>query len=98
MIQGNSLFCNREYFVFEISKLVCPLGYISSDEFVCICFDWFLVRDISLPAAQLFVIAIENILRRGVGNLTTVCLGSRNIYFFYFDFLCLIWHVIERYG
>ena len=29
-----------------------------------------LVRGISLPAAQLFVIAIENILRGGVGNLT----------------------------
>ena len=31
----------------------------------------FLVRGISLPAANLFVIAIENILRVGVGNLTT---------------------------
>ena len=29
-----------------------------------------LVRGISLPAAQLFVIAIENILLGGVGNLT----------------------------
>ena len=29
-----------------------------------------LVRGISLPAAQLFVIVIENILRGGVGNLT----------------------------
>ena len=68
MIQGNSLFCNREYFVFEISKLVCPLGYISSDEFVCICFDWFFVRDISLPAAQLFVIVIESVLQGGGSN------------------------------
>ena len=30
-----------------------------------------LVRGIFLPAAQLFVIAIENILRGGVGNLTS---------------------------
>ena len=30
----------------------------------------FLVRGISFPAAQLFVIAIENILRGGVVNLT----------------------------
>ena len=32
--------------------------------------DCLLVRGISLPAVQLFVIAIENILRGGVGNLT----------------------------
>ena len=36
-----------------------------------ICFDWFLVRGISLPVTQLFVIAIENILRWGVINLTS---------------------------
>ena len=35
-------------------------------------FDWLLVRGISLPAAQLFVIAIENILRGSVGNLTGI--------------------------
>ena len=35
-------------------------------------FDWLLVRGISLPGAQLFVIAIENILRGGVGNLTSL--------------------------
>jgi len=35
------------------------------------CFDWLLLRGISLTAAQLFVIAIESILRRGVGNLTS---------------------------
>ena len=33
-------------------------------------FDSFLVCGISLPVAQLFVNAIENIHRRGVGNLT----------------------------
>ena len=38
--------------------------------YICICFDWFLVRRISLPAAQLFVTAIESILREGVGSLT----------------------------
>ena len=37
---------------------------------MCMYFDWFLVRGISLPAAQLFVIVIESILWRGVGNLT----------------------------
>ena len=31
----------------------------------------FLVRGISLPSVQLFVIAIENILQGGVGNLTS---------------------------
>ena len=42
-------------------------------------FDWFLVRDISLPAAQLFVIAIEIILGRGVGNLTRNGLQSSTV-------------------
>ena len=32
-------------------------------------FDWLLVHGTSLPAAQPLVIAIESILRRGVGNL-----------------------------
>ena len=39
-------------------------------------FDWLLVRGISLFAAQLFVIAIENILRGGVGNLTSYHSGK----------------------
>ena len=33
------------------------------------CLDWMLVRGMSFPAAQLFVIAIENILRGCVGDL-----------------------------
>ena len=33
-----------------------------------ICFNWFLVSGISLPAAQLFLIATKSILRRGVGS------------------------------
>ena len=37
--------------------------------------DCFLVRGISLPVAQLFVIAIENILRGCVGNLTSLPKG-----------------------
>ena len=53
---------------FECSA-VCPWGYLRASYHVykigCL-----LVRGISLTAAQLFVIAIENILRRGVGNLT----------------------------
>ena len=28
----------------------------------------------------------------------TVCLGRTKLFFFYFHLLCLIWHVIERYG
>ena len=36
-----------------------------------------LVRGISLPVAQLFVIAIENILRGDVGNLTRPRMGGR---------------------
>ena len=35
-------------------------------------FDSFLVRGISLHAAQLFVIVIEGILHKGVGNLTSL--------------------------
>ena len=35
-----------------------------------------LVRGIFLPVAQLFVIAIENILRGGVDNLTSLILKS----------------------
>ena len=33
-------------------------------------FDWLLVCGISLPVPQLFLTAIENVLWRGVGNLT----------------------------
>ena len=35
------------------------------------CFDWFLVRGISFLSVQVFVIAIENILQSGVGNLSS---------------------------
>ena len=42
---------------------VYPLGYLRASYHVYK-FGCFLVRGISLPAAQLFVIAIENILRR----------------------------------
>ena len=38
----------------------CPLGYLQAG-----------VRGIFLPATQLFVVIIESILRRGVGNLTS---------------------------
>ena len=49
----------------------CGLSFgLSPGKLPCIYFDWFLVRGISLSAAQLFVIAIENILRGCVGNLT----------------------------
>ena len=44
--------------------------YLLASYHVSIYFDWFLVCGISLPAAQLFVIAIENILRGCVGKLT----------------------------
>ena len=51
---------------------VCPLGYLRASYHVykigCL-----LVRGVSLPAAQLFVVAIQNILLGGgvcVGNLT----------------------------
>ena len=37
----------------------------------------------------------KSVLPKGIK--LTVCLGSTNI-FFYFHFLCLIWHVIKRYG
>ena len=45
-----------------ISLWVCPLHS---------CSDWFLACIIFLPVAQLFVIAIEDILRRGVDNRTS---------------------------
>ena len=38
------------------------------------CFDWFLVCGVSPFPAQLFVIAIEDILRRDVGNIIDVCM------------------------
>ena len=41
----------------------CGLSFgLSPCELSCTCLDWRLVHGISLPAAQLFVIAIENIL------------------------------------
>ena len=49
----------------------CGLSFgLSLGELSCICFNWFLVHGISLPAAQVCVIAIESILWEGVGNLT----------------------------
>ena len=66
------MFSNQEYVLcsqnFEYSA-VCPSEYLRTSYHVykigCM-----LVRGISLPAAQLYVIAIENIFRGGVGNLT----------------------------
>ena len=58
---------------FEYSA-VCPLGYLRATYHVykigCL-----LVRGISLPVPQMFVIVIENILLGGVGggNLTSIC-------------------------
>ena len=46
---------------------------LSPCELSCMCLDWMLVRGISLPAAQLFVIAMENILR--VCGCVWVCVG-----------------------
>ena len=50
---------------------VCPSGYLRAScrvyKIGC-----FLVLGISLPAAQLFVVAIENILWKGVCNLTSI--------------------------
>ena len=62
-------------FVSEISQFLQSVHepYLrASYHDVCkVCgFDWFLVRCSSLPA-QLFVVAISDILRIGVGNLTT---------------------------
>jgi len=52
-------------------SVVCPSGYLRASVHVYK-IDCLLLHGISLPDAQLFVIAIENILRGlGVGNLTT---------------------------
>ena len=65
----SSIFLNREYCVTEISNVPWSVRkpYIRASYHVykigC-----FLVRDISLPVAQLFVIAIENILRGWCGQ------------------------------
>ena len=67
-----------EYFIFEIRIDGLSSG-LSPGELPCMYFDWFLVRGIPLPAAQLFVIAIESILRRGVGNLTSACVQVESI-------------------
>ena len=71
VLRWNSSFCNKEDYLSEISKAVCPLGYISLGELLCMYFDLFLVCVISLPVAQLFVIIIESILRRSVLSLVS---------------------------
>ena len=52
---------------------------LSPGKLSCVCFDRFLVRGMSLPVAQLVVVAIESILRRGVGNLTGVNLSKLSL-------------------
>ena len=47
---------------FRMSR-VLSVQTLSPGELLCIYFDWFLVRGVSLPAMQLFVVAIDNILR-----------------------------------
>ena len=56
-------------FATEISRS-CGLSVtpISGQVTMCKYFDWFLVRGISLPVAQLFVVTIESILRRVCGQ------------------------------
>ena len=54
-----------EYFLSELAS-VRQAMYLLARSHVS-CFDWFLERDISLPDAQLFVIAIED--SRGVWGI-----------------------------
>ena len=72
--QYSRIFLNQEYCVGRISNVLWSVRklYLQASYHVYI-IGCFLARGISLPAAQLFVIAIENILRgRGdVGNLTS---------------------------
>ena len=59
------------YFVYEILNSVWPLDCLRVTLSVGCC-DWFLVHGIFLPATQLAVIVVENILQRSVGNLTSL--------------------------
>ena len=54
---------------FKFSLFVNPISW---RVVVYICFDWFLVCSISLPVAQSFAIAIEDILLRSMDNLSIV--------------------------
>ena len=65
----SSIFYNWEYFIFDIRVDGLSFG-LSPGELPCIYFDWFLVCGVSLPVAQLFVIAIEEFLWRGAGSLS----------------------------
>ena len=64
--QRNSPISRWEYSVLGIGLSVNPISCLP----YLYVFRLFLERGISLPAAQMVVIAMEKILRRGVGNLT----------------------------
>ena len=74
----SNIFSNREYCVYEISNV--PRSVLRDISVRVIMYIKLvvsnLVRGISLHAAQLFVIAIENILRGCVGNITSYGLGD----------------------
>ena len=71
MMQRNSLFyLPRRLLAVQGFEFGLSFG-LSLGKLACICFDWLLVRGISLPAVQLFVIAIESDLGKGVDNLTS---------------------------
>ena len=78
IFETDNAILSPKYNIFESGELycrdfecpvVCSLGYLRTSYHVYK-IGYFLVRGTSLPAAQLFVIAIENILRGWVGNLT----------------------------
>ena len=62
-------FTNRRTKLYSARSEKAPSG--PSNCRLCMCLDRVLVRGVSLPVAQLFMIAIDNILRGGMGSLTS---------------------------
>ena len=75
------IFSNQEYQLYEISNVLWSVRkpYLRASYHVYK-IDYLLVRDISLPAMQFFVIAIENILRECVCNLTSQSNKNANVH------------------
>ena len=68
------IFKYGECFVYEVVSVAQTIpGQVIS---CIISFDWFLVRDVSVPVAPLSVIAIEDLLGKSMEKLTSVVLST----------------------
>ena len=87
IFETNNAILSPKYNIFIIGSISCPrfqmFRGLSVNPISCRVIMYIrlavMVRDISLPVAQLFVIAIENILRGDVGNLTSLYLHVSNV-------------------